>query len=215
MACDSISPVAFGSEGVPSLRPEVRPATIAAAAAPSHTGQSFPLGATVCPGGVNFSVFSRRATRVELLLFDSAADAQPTRVIALDPRKHRTYHYWHVFVPGIGAGQLYAYRAVWSLRSRAGPAFRSEQGSARPVRARRCRARGVFPVPRRADTESETRIAMKSAVVDPGAYDWEGDAPLRRPFCLGQSSTRCTSRGFTRHPSSGSCRRRRAARMPA
>ena len=36
---------------------------------------------------------------------------EPARVIDLDPRTHRTYHYWHVFVPGIGAGQLYAYRA--------------------------------------------------------------------------------------------------------
>ncbi len=33
------------------------------------------------------------------------------RVIELDPRTHRTYHYWHVFVPGIGPGQVYAYRA--------------------------------------------------------------------------------------------------------
>ena len=80
-------------------------------AARSHTGRSFPLGATILPGGVNFSVFSRQATRVELLLFDDPAAAQPTSVIDLDPRTHRTYHYWHSFVPGIGAGQLYAYRA--------------------------------------------------------------------------------------------------------
>jgi glycogen operon protein len=77
----------------------------------SHTGRSFPLGATILPGGVNFSVFSRQATRVEVLLFDDPAAAQPTSVIDLDPRTHRTYHYWHIFVPGIGAGQVYAYRA--------------------------------------------------------------------------------------------------------
>jgi hypothetical protein len=29
---------------------------------------------------------------------------QPEQVIALDPRKHRTYHYWHVFIPGVKAG---------------------------------------------------------------------------------------------------------------
>jgi hypothetical protein len=89
------------------------PATVVldARAMPSQTGQSSPLGATVLSGGVNFSVFSRQATRVDLLLFDSAEAAQPARVIELDPRTHRTYHYWHVFVPGIGTGQLYAYRA--------------------------------------------------------------------------------------------------------
>ena len=35
-------------------------------------GTSSPLGATVHPEGVNFSVFSKNATLVELLLFESA-----------------------------------------------------------------------------------------------------------------------------------------------
>jgi hypothetical protein len=43
-------------------------------------GRSFPLGATLSPAGVNFSVFSRGATRVELLLFDGAGEARPARV---------------------------------------------------------------------------------------------------------------------------------------
>jgi pullulanase/glycogen debranching enzyme len=33
-------------------------------------GKPFPLGANVQDGGVNFSVFSRKATLAELLLFD-------------------------------------------------------------------------------------------------------------------------------------------------
>jgi glycogen operon protein len=44
--------------------------------------------------------------------------------------------------------------------------------------------------------------AMKSVVVDPQTYDWEGDAPLNRPY----SRTivyEMHVRGFTRHPSSG------------
>ena len=49
------------------------------------TGNSAPLGATVCHGGVNFSLFSRDATGVELLLFDRPDDAKPGRVIGLDP----------------------------------------------------------------------------------------------------------------------------------
>ena len=43
-----------------------------------QAGRSFPLGATVFAEGVNFSVFSRHASRVELLLFDDAAEAHPT-----------------------------------------------------------------------------------------------------------------------------------------
>src|SRR6516225_7507455 len=75
------------------------------------TGRSSPLGATVVPGGVNFSLYSRNASGVELLLFDREDDSRPARVIRLDPYTNRTYHYWHLFVPEMNAGQIYAYRA--------------------------------------------------------------------------------------------------------
>ena len=54
---------------------------------------------------------------------------------------------------------------------------------------------------------------MKSVVVDPSAYDWEGDAPLQRP----SSRTiiyEMHVRGFTRHPSSGVDEKTCAAPMP-
>ena len=56
------------------------------------TGQGGPLGATIVDGGVNFSLFSRNATGVELLFFDRDDDAKPSRLIALDPVASRTYH---------------------------------------------------------------------------------------------------------------------------
>ena len=70
-------------------------------AAPSlqQAGRSNPLGATVAAGGVNFSVYSQRASRMDVLFFDREDDARPARVIPMDPA-NRTYHYWHVFVPG-------------------------------------------------------------------------------------------------------------------
>src|SRR5215510_140588 len=73
-------------------------------------GASYPLGASVLPGGVNFSIFSRGASGVDLLLFDRVDDALPARVIRIDPADNRTYHYWHTFVPGIGPGQIYGFR---------------------------------------------------------------------------------------------------------
>jgi glycogen operon protein len=73
-------------------------------------GTSWPLGATPSPEGVNFSVFSKHATGVELLFFDRVDDAEAARVIRIDPTISRTYHYWHVLVPGVTAGQLYGYR---------------------------------------------------------------------------------------------------------
>src|ERR1700738_234823 len=74
-------------------------------------GKSFPPGASLVADGANFSVFSKHASAVELLLFNRADDIRPSRVINLDPRTQRTYHYWHTFVPGLEAGQLYGYRA--------------------------------------------------------------------------------------------------------
>ena len=76
------------------------------AAANKQIGRSFPLGATVYSDGVNFSIFSKNATAMDLLLFDAVDDAQPARVISLDPRANRTFHYWHVVVPDIKPGQL-------------------------------------------------------------------------------------------------------------
>ena len=74
-------------------------------------GQSAPIGATVSADGVNFSIFSRTATGVDLLLFDDVNDARPARVISLDRRRNRTHHYWHAFVAGLEPGQVYGYRA--------------------------------------------------------------------------------------------------------
>jgi len=74
-------------------------------------GSSAPIGPTVTADGVNFSVFSQRATGMDLLLFDGPADDAPSRVLPLDRATNRTGGYWHVSVPGIRAGQLYAYRA--------------------------------------------------------------------------------------------------------
>src|SRR5690349_15433800 len=75
-------------------------------------GRSFPLGATVIDGGANFSLFSRHAEGVELVLFDREDDDTPSRVVRLDPEANRTYHYWHAFVTGVQPGQLYGYRVT-------------------------------------------------------------------------------------------------------
>src|SRR5215468_7656498 len=74
-------------------------------------GASAPLGATITANGVNFSLFSKHATGIDLLFFDHVDDAKATRVVHLDPVASHTYHYWHVFVPGMTAGQIYGYRA--------------------------------------------------------------------------------------------------------
>ena len=81
-------------------------------------GRPFPLGATLTPDGVNFAVYSKHATEVFLLLFDTP-DGEPTDIIRLPSRDK---FIWHALVKGLRAGQLYGYkvrgeyRPEWGLR---------------------------------------------------------------------------------------------------
>src|SRR6185369_8780727 len=61
----------------------------------ASVGRSAPLGATVSPDGVNFSLYSRAASGIDLLFFDHEDDNCPSHLIRLDPATNRTYHYWH------------------------------------------------------------------------------------------------------------------------
>jgi glycogen operon protein len=164
-------------------------------------GQSSPLGATRVEGGANFSVFSRNASAIELLLFERDGDPRPSHVIPLDPVISRSYHYWHTFVPEIQPGQLYGYRARGQFDPANGARFDASKVLLDPY------GRGVV-VPRNYSREAARHpgdncaTAMKSVVVDPSNYDWQGDTPLKRP----SSRTiiyEMHVRGFTRHPSSG------------
>jgi glycogen operon protein len=168
---------------------------------PTFAGDSFPLGASLSNGGANFSLFSRNAEAVELLCFDREDDARPSRTVTLDPVANRTYYYWHAFVPGLGPGQLYGYRVHGRSDPSRGLRFDADKVLLDPY------GHGVV-VPAGYSREAarrsgdNTATAMKSVVVDTGAYNWEGDAPLRR------NSARTIIyemhlRGFTRHPNSG------------
>ena len=171
--------------------------------APSNLtyGRSAPLGATPMAGGVNFSVYSRDATSVELLLFNRDDDPQPARAISLDPILNRAYHYWHVFVPGLQAGQIYGYRVGGPFAPSRGLRFDDTRVLLDPYGR-------VVVVPPNYSRESphdqvdNISIAMKSVVVDAGEYDWEGDASLRRP-CSRTIIYEMHVKGFTCHPSSG------------
>jgi isoamylase len=164
-------------------------------------GTSAPLGARPSQEGVNFSVFSRSASGIELAFFDREDDAAPARVVRLDPAVNRTGSYWHVFVPGIAPGQLYGYRVDGAFDPERGMRFDHDKvlldpygrGAVVPKNYSRAAASGKG---------DNAATSMKSVVIDSGAYDWEGDLPLARPA----SRTiiyEMHVRGFTRHPSSG------------
>jgi len=167
----------------------------------STPGKSFPLGAHLFNDGVNFSVYSRHADGIDLLLFDQVDDDQPVQVISLDPRVNHTYHYWHVFVPNLKPGQLYAYRAHGPFDPGRGLRFDSSKVLLDPYG----RALAIPPGYDRGAAYrpgDNTPVAMKSVVVDPSNYDWEGDQPLHRPFHQTVIYEMHVA-GFTRHPNSG------------
>jgi glycogen operon protein len=150
---------------------------------------------------VNFSVFARDCSAIELLLFDHVDDGTASRIIRFDPRQNRTYHYWHTFVPDIGAGQLYGYRVAGPYDPQRGLLFDSDKllldpyGRAVAVPAGYDRSAACLP----GDNLAQ---AMKSVVADPRGYDWEGDAPLKRPYSRTVIYEMHVA-GFTKHPSSG------------
>jgi len=158
-------------------------------------GSPFPLGVTLDDSGVNFSVYSKGASRVDLLLFEDPETNTPSATIPMDVSKHRTYHYWHVRVPNLRNGQIYGYRADGPYDPGHGSRFNPRKTLLDPY------GRAVA-IPRGYDRNRTDSPAMKSVIATLDNYDWEGDQPLR----LSSRSTviyEMHVKGFTRHPSSG------------
>ncbi len=164
-------------------------------------GKSYPLGARVYKDGVNFSIFSKGSTALELLLFDNVNDSRPARIISMDHDLNRTSFYRHAFIPGIKAGQVYGYRAHGPYKPEQGLRFDSEKvlldpyGKAVAVPDNYSHAAACKP-------GDNTATAMKNVVADLNTYNWDGDMPLRRPFSKTVIYEMHVA-GFTGNPNSG------------
>ena len=162
-------------------------------------GAPHPLGATVQTNGVNFSLFSGSASGVELLLFDEHNSPRPLQTIPLIPSKNKTFHFWHVFVEGLKAGAHYAFRVSGPWAPEAGLRYNRSKVLIDPY------ARGnTKTVWKRADACNDSdnvSTSLRSVVIDPADYDWEGDKPLNRPI---EDTIICELhvRGLTKSPSS-------------
>jgi glycogen operon protein len=159
--------------------------------------------------GVNFALYSRTASAVFLLLFDDPA-GPPTDVIQLEAR---TRFVWHAFVPGVKAGQLYAYRVRGDFNPAWGMRFNESKLLIDPyAKAVTGKARNQDNLLLAYDTQSpagdltldtrdNARCVPKSIVCD-DAFDWRGDTPpgipLERLFIY-----EVHLKGFTAHRSSG------------
>ncbi|MGB5928362.1 MAG: glycogen debranching enzyme GlgX, partial [Cyclobacteriaceae bacterium] len=83
-------------------------------------GKPYPLGATYDGQGINFALFSENATAVWLCLFNHSDDEKEFDAIEVT---ECTDHVWHIYIPGLKAGQLYGYRVDGPHEPEAGHRF--------------------------------------------------------------------------------------------
>ncbi|MFW6366956.1 MAG: glycogen debranching protein GlgX, partial [Spirochaetota bacterium] len=86
-------------------------------------GYPIPFGATLDARGTQFSIFSRNATGVTLVLFDSTDTDSPYEEYPLHPQLNKTGDIWHIWLEGIRNGQLYGYRIDGPYYPEAGHRF--------------------------------------------------------------------------------------------
>ncbi len=149
-------------------------------------GKFYPLGATREPGGVNFALYSKHATDVFLLLFDSPY-GEPTDIIKLEARTRLVFH---AFVQGVKAGQLYGFKVRGPFDPARGYRFNEHKLLVDPyARALSGKPKNVDNILLAYDPQSHARdlsmdlrdssaFVPKAIVIDE-RFDWKGDqAPL-------------------------------------
>ena len=136
-------------------------------------GKPYPSGSKFNDKGVNFSIFSRHAEQVELLLFASAESDEPFQIIPLRKEINKTFFSWHVFVSKLPAGTWYTWRMDGPGHAREA-GFRFEKDKqlldpwAQAISHKRWNRKAAC-VP-----GDNGRTAMRCVVTD-DRYDWEGD----------------------------------------
>ncbi len=140
-------------------------------------GNPYPHGALFSEDGVNFSISSRHATRVELLLFERADSRKPFQIIPLDKNINHTFFSWHVFVEQLPAGIWYGWHIDGpSLTQESGLRFDKEKLLLDPWA--RAVSDKLWQRGNACKPGDNCATAMRAAVVDTNHYDWEGDTPL-------------------------------------
>lgn len=154
-------------------------------------GRPLSLGATITPEGVNFSIFSRNATSLTLVLFENANEESIAEIL-FNPEINKTGDIWHILVLGMDRSLRYGYRADGPFDPKGdGHWFKREDVLLDPY-ARALEGGEVW-----GHGEGERR----SCIVEDG-FDWGGDRPLNLLLkdCV---IYELHVRGYTIHGSSG------------
>ena len=142
-------------------------------------GKPAPLGAHYEDNGVNFTLFSAHADRVELCVFDDEGNEQRYDLPA------RSGDVWHGFLANARPGLRYGYRVHGPWEPACGHRFNPAKLLIDPC-AHRVEGHAVddplfhggYDAP---DPHDNVAIALKSVVVSE-TFDWEDDAAPRTPW---------------------------------
>jgi glycogen operon protein len=176
-------------------------------------GKALPLGALLSENGVNFSLFSRNADSITLLLFESDAPGSAYQKLKLDPIKNRTGDVWHCYIAGLKAGTLYLYLADGPYAPERGFRFNPYKALIDPYTRALTRfdnwdlnaCTGYDPKDSGRDLSfslQENILAPPRCVVVNDEFDWQGDTPLNYPLRF-SVLYETHVKGLTAHPSSG------------
>ena len=167
---------------------------------PVEAGSPHPLGTTPSSSGVNFSIASSNATGVDLMLFSAHDSPEPFQTIRFDPYVNKTFHFWHAFVTGLKPGVHYAYRVDGPSSDASGQRFNRNKVLIDPYS--RGNSDSLWDRGSACTPDDNVKTSMRSVVIDPSGYDWEGDAPLNHPMAE-TIVYEAHVRGFTQSPTSG------------
>ena len=159
----------------------------------AESGKALPLGAELVNDGVNFAIFSRNATAVTLILFESTEKNSPWIEIPLDKRGNKTGNIWHCFIKGLKAGACYLYRADGPYFPEKGLRFNPHKTLLDPYAKALTDISGWdFSTGAGYDLESPGKDLTYSYIDDinhkprcivvDDDFDWEGDTPLNYPL---------------------------------
>src|ERR1700688_4315980 len=153
-------------------------------------GQPYPQGATFDGAGVNFSLFSEGATRVELCFYGDLSD--PNRESARIQLSEQTDRVWHAYLPGLKPGLRYGYRVRGPFEPDKGLRFNSAKllldPYAKAIDGQLRWDDALFGYDLKnpdqgsgRDDRDSAPFMPKSIVADP-YFDWRNDAQLRIPW---------------------------------
>ena len=151
-------------------------------------GRPYPLGATWDGEGVNFALFSERAEKVELCLFDPSGRRETYRV----SMPEYTDQVWHCYLPEARPGFVYGYRVHGPYDPAMGLRFNRNKllldPYARQIQNGMRWHDSLFGYKighRNEDLSFDRRDSapgmLKGIVIDP-AFTWGADTPPRTPW---------------------------------